>query len=647
MRFKKSVFFSLFLFCFLSGISIAKAQKVILQGFHVGRHWDGTTWSTNTTNGVPCPLDPKSIKITDTWHYDRIAKQASLIASSGFTAIWLAPMSKGNQGGMGTKVIFGGIYDAGYGLYDDYDLGDKLQNGNYQTRYGSRTQLTRSIAMLRANGIDVYEDFILNHRSITPNNKPVAPDYLWYSYKNAYDSVGGGRFPKYTLDFHNSNNYPGAPGGKSDPHTPSLVYPDGTPTGDADGGFGPDFGHITGQRDVHGIDGVYCAEQLNRWGDWLIRATGIQGYRLDAVGGISWDWLKNFVNFGAMKGKFSISEMLTQRYGPNHIRTWMRESMGQTGSNFTSYDFALQGALHNLCRTNRFWMGVFLTKHLSHGTFNSMNPAAGTVDPGIYDPYRSMTVSIPDQSVTVVNEIDTETSTNPLLPKQSLLGYAYILTIGYGVPCVSYKDWSTDDDCYGSTMLDEHNLNYHLNKLIWCHKFLCTGNMTSEYTSPNGWVYSFEKTGGQAMVFMNSNQDVAQKVNAPTTIPNGTILTDYTDHNVTATVVGGKISITVPANKNGRGYLVMAPAGKTGSFAPEQVAVTQEWEGNKDLSIPPASNRQQEVCRIWVDNDKTITSILLDYNTEKWAENANLHIEINKTSLDNKSHLKVASRTFN
>ncbi|MEO6151249.1 MAG: hypothetical protein ABIN95_06995, partial [Mucilaginibacter sp.] len=292
----------------------AKAQNVILQGCLMGQYWDGTAFNTQTTHGAPCPLDPKSIIPTDTWFYDRIAKQANLIASTGFTAIWLPPMSKGNIGFSGSatnpKYLVGGIYDAGYGMFDDYDLGDKLQNGNYQTRYGSRTQLTRCIAMLRANGINVYEDFILNHRSITPNNKPVAPDYLWFSYKNAYDSVGGGRFPKYTPDFHNPNSYPAAPGGSSDPHTPSLVYPDGTPTGDADGGFGPDFAHITGQRDVHGITGVYCAEQLNRWGDWLIKATGIQGYRLDAAGGMSWDFLKEFVNYGAMKDKFSFAEIL-------------------------------------------------------------------------------------------------------------------------------------------------------------------------------------------------------------------------------------------------------------------------------------------------------------------------------------------------
>ncbi|RVU02799.1 T9SS type A sorting domain-containing protein [Mucilaginibacter limnophilus] len=629
------------------------AQKAILQAFYLGGHYNGNNWVLDKTHGVPCPPDPNSMVPTETWHYDRIAKQANIIASSGFTAVWLPPFSKGNLGFSGSaanpRFIVGGIYDGGYGLFDDYDLGDKLQNGNYQTRYGSRTQLTRMIAMLRANGLDTYEDFILNHRSITANVTPIAPDYLWYNYKDAYGNNGGGRFPKYTLDFHNPNQYPAAPGGPDDPHEPNMVYPDGTPTGGNDGTFGPDFAHINGQHGVHGFAGVYCAQQLGRWGDWLIKATGIQGYRLDAAGGISWDFLKEFVQYGAMKDKFVYAELLTSKYGPAHVKQWAQQSMQQAGnSNFTCYDFSLQGTLQTLCRTNRFWMGALQTKYLSWGTSNEINPEAGSVDPGPYDIYRSYMVTAPNQAVTVVNEINSESGTNPLLPKHSLLGYAYTLTIGFGTPIVSYKDWSTDADCYGSTMLDDHNLNYHLNKLLWCHKFICTGGISNEYNPSNGWVYAFQKTGGQqSMVFLNSNQSAAVTLSAPTSIPDGTVLTDYTDHNITATVTNGKLTVTVPANVNGRGYLVMAPEGITGSFDPEIKTVTQEWDASNDLSIPPASNTQQEVCRIWVDAGKSITTSLLDYNVDGWLANTNLHLELNKTSLDNSTHVKVASRIFN
>jgi alpha-amylase len=631
----------------------AQNKKVILLGFYAGNYNDGATTNTASTESVPCPLDSNSLPKTNTWYYDRLAQQANIIAASGFTAVWLPPMAKGGLGysGPSTKQIIhvGGIYDTGYGLFDHYDLGDKLQKGNYQTRYGSRTQLTRCIAMFRANGLDAYEDFVTNQVSILANVTPVAPTYLWYQYQNAFDSVGGGRFPKYTPDFHNPPiGAPGAPNGSQDPDVPATTYPNGMPTGQTEGFFGPDFAHITGEQNINGYPGVWCATQLGLWGDWLIRATGIQGYRLDDASGISWDFLKGFVNYGAMKGKFSVTELAGSPYGVADLKTWMQTSMGHSDDNFTMFDQVLQGALGALCKTDKFYIPVFQSKYMSYGAINQMNPAAGTQNQGAYDIYRSLLVADTAQVVTVVNEVDSETGPNPVLPNQCLIGYAYILTVGFGIPCIAYRDWSTDAGCYGSTMIDSNNLNYHLNKLIWCHNFICSGGFTNEYGSPNGWVYSFQKTGGQqAMVLLNSNQDAAVPAAVPTSIPNGTVLTDYTDHNITATVTNGSLTVTVPANKNGRGYLVMAPPGITGAFAVNKTSVTQEWDASDDLSIPPASNNEQEVCRIWVDNGQPVTATMLAYNITNWSKNTNLTLEIDKSSLDNKTNTALASRKFN
>ena len=648
----KAVFFLTLLNAFVINAS-AQSQKVILLGFYGGSYNDGTTINSNTL-GVPCPLDPISLPATNTWFYDQLAKEANTIANSGFTAIWLPPMSKGALGATGSgsniKYYAGGIYDPGYGVFDHYDLGDKLQSGNYQTRYGSRTQLTRCIAMLRANGIDAYNDFVTNQVTILANVTPTATNnYLWYQYKDAYGNPTGGRFPKYTTDFHNPpSGKPGSPGGAQDPDVPATTYPDGTSTGQTEGYFGPDFAHITGQQNVYGLPGVYCADQLGLWGDWLIRATGIQGYRIDDASGISWDFLKRFVNYGAMQGKFSVTELAGSPFNLVQLKTWMQSSMGQTGDNFTMFDQVLQGGLSALCKTDKFYIPAFQSKFLSYGSTNAINPSAGTANPGSLDIYRSLMATDPAQSVTVVNEIDSETGTNPVLPKQCLIGYTYIMTIGSGIPCVPYRDWSTDAGSYGSIMIDANNLNYHLNKLIWCHNFVCTGGLTNEYAPGDGHIYSFQRTGGkQAMVIMNSNQTDPETVFVPTSIPDGTVLSDYTDHNVTATVAGGHLSVTVPANINGRGYLVMAPTGITGSFAAKATSVTQEWDASTDLSIPPASSNAQEVCRIWVDNNQTISTALLNYNITNWTSATNLTVEIDQSSLDNKTNVPLTSRTFN
>ena len=140
----------LFILTYLHNSVSAQSKKVILVGFYVGNYNDGTTVNTTATQGVPCPLDPNSLPNTNTWFYDRLAQQANTIASSGFTAVWSRPWQRARWAfpGPANKLVFhgGGIYDSGYGVFDHYDLGDKLQKGNYQTRYGSRTQLTRCVA---------------------------------------------------------------------------------------------------------------------------------------------------------------------------------------------------------------------------------------------------------------------------------------------------------------------------------------------------------------------------------------------------------------------------------------------------------------------------------------------------------------------
>ena len=98
---------------------------------------------------APTPAHPN----VDFW-WDHIAKQAKALREAGFTAVWLPPVCKAN----------GGTYSVGFDPFDDYDLGSKDQKGTIPTRYGTREQLERCVAILRANGLDVYVDLVENHR---------------------------------------------------------------------------------------------------------------------------------------------------------------------------------------------------------------------------------------------------------------------------------------------------------------------------------------------------------------------------------------------------------------------------------------------------------------------------------------------------
>jgi alpha-amylase len=644
-------------------ITAAQQKPVILQGFTLGPYWTGTGWDTTHTWAVPCPADTRSMPATKQWYYDALAAQADDMAKSGFTAVWFPSVTKGSGGNYGPALkphhLPGGIYDVGYGVFDDYDIGDKLQKGTMPTRYGSREQLTRSIAVLHANGLDVYHDFILNQRN-GPNMQPTPPDYQWFSYRDAYGNDNGGRFPKYTTDFHNPpKKFPASPGGVVDPNTPASVYPDGKPTGEMEHYWGPDFAHITGQKRRNGQDSsVYCAGQLELWGDWLLKATGMQGYRLDDVSGVSWDYVRQFVGYGAMKGKFSVSELVGTRNDIYQLKQWLQELPHEQGSTYTMFDQTLQPVLLMMCKTNRFNMTYLQSKYLTYHTkdpsssVNSIDPAAGSADPGKGIWYRSLMAIDPEQAVTVLNEVDMEAAIGALprvaLPKECLLGYTYLLTIGAGTPCIAIKDWSTAGGCYGGTMIDGHTLNYHLNKLIWCHSFVCTGELVNEQVSANGHVYAYEHSGKRAsIVFLNSDHDNVLQDTITTDMPNGTVLTDYTDHSIHATVKDGRLIVAVPANKDGRGYLVMAPLGLTGSFLPPKKSTTQEWDASADLSILPASNKKQLVCRIWADKNSKITTTLLDFNTQNWGSHTKLTVEIDRSTQDSSKNTLVALYSFN
>ena len=115
-----------------------------------------------------------------------LAAHANALRQAGFTAIWLPPFTKGASGKA----------SIGYDVFDDYDIGSKLQKNTKETRYGSREELTRCVAMMRANGLDVYADLVENQRS-----GGTGPGGFTFRYDGANGMGGKGRFPKDAIDF--------------------------------------------------------------------------------------------------------------------------------------------------------------------------------------------------------------------------------------------------------------------------------------------------------------------------------------------------------------------------------------------------------------------------------------------------------------
>ncbi len=162
------------------GRDASSGGGVIMQAFY----WDvpaGGTWWNTVKSKVP------------SWD------------NAGFSAIWLPPSSKAQNG----------PYSMGYDPFDYFDFGQYNQMGSTETRFGSDAELIDLINTSHANNILVYADLVLNHNSGgTSEPNP-------YTGSNTYTDFNpaSGKFNRSYHDFHpNSyhNNDEGSFGGYPD-----------------------------------------------------------------------------------------------------------------------------------------------------------------------------------------------------------------------------------------------------------------------------------------------------------------------------------------------------------------------------------------------------------------------------------------------
>ena len=87
-------------------------------------------------------------------HWCRLQKALPDLRKIGIDNIWIPPGCKGGSAGSN-----------GYDIYDLYDLGEFDQKGTRATKWGTREELADLMEAARANGIGIYWDTILNHKS--------------------------------------------------------------------------------------------------------------------------------------------------------------------------------------------------------------------------------------------------------------------------------------------------------------------------------------------------------------------------------------------------------------------------------------------------------------------------------------------------
>ena len=556
--------------------------KILLQGFY----------KRGKYVAVAAPSDPNDPHDSP-WWWDHLAESAADLARVGVTSVWLPPVTKAMQGSQEAAL--------GYSVFDDFDIGSKNQKGAVHTRYGTREQLTRLAAILRANGLDVVLDLQLNHRK-----GGAGPDEMTFEYCDAFGNSSGGRFPKNKQCFH--SRYPDSPVPKS--FIPEIAQDPGVPDGirelqmNSNVYFGPDLAHINAKPEG------YVSRELTAAVEWLTRAVNAQAYRLDHVQGISVVYLKALLNRSLAGGKFAVGEFWDG--DQNKINNWITSS-DWMDDRCSAFDFPLYFKLLAMSNDANFDMST-----LDGAGLKGLNPF---------------------RAVTFVENHDTESRRDlvprNIQPEDKPLAYAYILT-SEGLPCVFFKDYSTSPGCLGD------RLRPALVNLIWIHQNIAAGPTEQRWKSRD--VFAFERTDSAGLlVGLNRSKTQAQHLaGVVTRFGAGTVLHDYTGHAPDIRTDGqGRVDVTIPAGASGQGYVCYSVPGIGSRPPPAPQDAQQVFEGAADLDIPCAtSGKVRDIARIYCEQGTTVEGTL-SFLASGWRPDTTLTL-----TLYGPSGATVGSRLF-
>lgn len=343
----------------------------------------------------------------------RSAQEAERLAALGFTDVWLPPACK----------AAGGIHDVGYGCYDLYDLGEFDQKGSVPTKYGTKDDYLAAIRALHGSDIRVLADIVLNHRMGADETEEVM------AAADAWNDRRQSCAPPRSIRAWTKFTFPGRQGKYSDftwnwTHFDGVDWDDRTKQkavylfegkqwdGEVDSENG-NFDYLMGADLDMGNPEVL--DELDRWGQWYLETTGVDGFRLDAV---------KHIRFSFYTRWLSRLRERTGRELPSVGEYWHPDAellchyLDRSGQVMALFDAPLHFNLQKASNSG----GYFDMRHILDGTLVQRRP---------------------DLAVTLVDNHDTQ-------PGQALeswvqgwfkpLAYALILLRREGTPCVFYGD---------------------------------------------------------------------------------------------------------------------------------------------------------------------------------------------------------------
>ena len=463
-------------------------------------------------------------------HWNRIADMADTLDDLGINSVWLPPAYKGMLG----------VDDTGYNPYDLYDLGEFYANNNnncIRTRYGTKDEYLRMIDKLHSRGLKVYADVVLNHKA--GGEKPETVQASIVDKNNRNWIKGNKTIQTYTLfnfDVHgplsrnnkyssfkwNANCFDAVDWDCSVSTEENLsnnaIYLLQGKSWDSpvDNEFG-NYDYLA-NLDVD-FDNQDVVNEYKKWGKWYAEFANLDGFRLDAVKHIKFDffkdWLKD-VRSSTGKELYSVAEYLDGDM--RELTNYVNITEGTTDV----FDFPL-------------W---YKFRDISKGSFDMRNIFKGT-----------LSEKYPDLAVTFVENHDTQPGKEI---KEKCMenwfkgaAYATILT-RKGKACVFYGDY------FGTNQTQEYPetvpaMKEELETLLKIRKDYAYGEQIDYLSNYShiGWVRKGDAShvnSGLATVITNSYDDVYMTMNVGSEHA-GEVWYDAT----------GDVNETVTIDENGNG----------------------------------------------------------------------------------------------
>ena len=411
--------------------------------------------------------------------WKKVKESAEHLKKIGITDIWLPPAYKGEAGNR----------DAGYGVYDLYDLGEFNQKGSIDTKYGTKDEYLSAIKELHKYNINVYADIVLNHKMGADESEEVFATLLDYNDRNIEKGTlekiiawtkytFPARKNKYSSFKWDYSHFGGTDWDELQKRNGIFRFCGRHWNSDVDLENG-NYDFLMGE-DID-FDNVEVVEELKKWGKWYLNITEVDGFRLDAVKHISAKFMKEWID--TMQSEKDV--LCVGEYWNRNIDS-LKNYINETNNKIPLFDVPLHYNFYEASNKNSDYD---LSKIFENTLVNEK----------------------PNMAVTFVDNHDTE-------PGQALfswiedwfkpLAYSLILLRESGLPCIFYGDY------YGIPSQNISSKSYWLNNLVVLRADYGYGEQIDYFDNPNliAWVRKGDSQHiDSGLVAIMSNKDGGSK----------------------------------------------------------------------------------------------------------------------------------------